>query len=125
MVQGWKKPVSASFIGCMIERTIEKYIIERKMHLVRKTVTVGGVAMSGKDITRKAIKEDSVVNDLGQSYTPEELKKSQDETLRLSKAGKEGTKAGEQVKEALLKAIDDIQAEKPSLLRRIYNWIIS
>ena len=49
-VAGWKKPVSASFISWMDKDTVDKLIRESKMHVVRKCVTVGGIAVSSKNI---------------------------------------------------------------------------
>lgn len=41
MVQGWRKPVSAAFIGKMPYDTIERYIIKKKMYLVAKEPIAG------------------------------------------------------------------------------------
>lgn len=43
MVKGWKKPVSASFIGVMPEHTIEKYVKEERMHVVQIVPRSNGI----------------------------------------------------------------------------------
>ena len=152
-VKGWKKPVSASFIGVMPEHTIKKYVDEERMHVVARQ-EYG----SAPDIERIGGK--TITN--WQNFLPEPIsgikpappkgRERNSETGHIKDAEpyintmpriKEGSKnpppplmkASEAINEfgkaaaklgdqsAIKADIKESYEEKPSLWQRIINWL--